>query len=176
MISNSFAVRWKPRTRPLLGALLAMAIIVLADFVSKAYVMRHLPLMANSMPIYPYGGIPVFRDFYGIEFSISVTTNSGAAWGMFGDYPQALTAVRGIILTGLMGGLLFLKEPRLTIPYTLILGGAFGNMVDLMTQGFVIDMLHFRFWGYEYPVFNLADCSICIGVFWWMLLSWFKRI
>ena len=42
----------------------------------------------------------------------------------------------------------------------LILGGAIGNLIDRVRYGYVVDFLDFRIW----PVFNIADCAIVIGV------------
>ena len=49
--------------------------------------------------------------------------------------------------------------------------GALCNILDYFFYGHVIDMLHFVFWGYDYPVFNVADSFICIGVFWLFFAS-----
>lgn len=46
---------------------------------------------------------------------------------------------------------------------SLIMGGATGNLIDYFRFGYVIDMFHFTFWGYSFPVFNFADAAISIG-------------
>ncbi len=48
------------------------------------------------------------------------------------------------------------------LSWALILGGAVGNLYDRIMFGYVIDYLDFRVW----PVFNMADSAICVGVFW----------
>ncbi len=48
------------------------------------------------------------------------------------------------------------------LSWALILGGAAGNLYDRIMFGYVIDYLDFRVW----PVFNMADSAICVGVFW----------
>lgn len=55
------------------------------------------------------------------------------------------------------------QSPRLTLSkfaIACILGGAVGNWIDRLRYGVVIDFLDFRVW----PVFNLADCAITVGV------------
>jgi signal peptidase II len=155
--------------------LLLILVIIAIDYITKAYALSYIPLMSESLPSFPYGGIAVCKDFFGVEFSFSLTTNTGAAWGLFSDYPKILTLVRAVILGALLVGWFFVGDRRYFLPYSLILGGAFGNMMDLMLQGYVVDMIHFKFWGYDYPVFNIADCCICIGVFWWVILGWIKK-
>ena len=50
------------------------------------------------------------------------------------------------------------------ISICLILGGLVGNLADRILKGGVIDFLEFQFFGYSYPVFNLADVFLVIGV------------
>ena len=57
----------------------------------------------------------------------------------------------------------------------LILSGGVGNMIDrIFRGGNVIDFLHFEFWP-TFPVFNVADCAICVGAG-LIILSLFKSI
>jgi signal peptidase II len=50
------------------------------------------------------------------------------------------------------------------IPIWLVLTGALGNALDYCLYGHVIDFLHFTFWGYSFPIFNIADSCIFLGV------------
>lgn len=60
----------------------------------------------------------------------------------------------------------FNKNRRAEIPLVLIVAGAIGNIVDYFLYGFVIDFFHVILWGYDFPVFNVADISITLGVLW----------
>ncbi len=157
------------------GIALGIAFIVLLlDFWTKALVHAHLPVMNSSA--YPYGGIGIFSNFLGIEFSISHATNRGAAWGIFSSYQTLLLGVR----IALVGGLFAYfwrsdRHPAWKIPVALVIAGATGNIIDSFFYGHVIDMLHFVFWGYDYPVFNLADSAIFVGIASLVISSWFEN-
>ena len=47
----------------------------------------------------------------------------------------------------------------------MLIGGIIGNLFDRIVYGKVIDFLSFKFGTYSFPVFNLADTFICIGIF-----------
>ena len=47
--------------------------------------------------------------------------------------------------------------------FSLIIGGALGNLVDRIYNGFVVDFIHFHWGEFSFAVFNIADSAICIG-------------
>ncbi len=143
------------------------SLVLLADITTKYLIHRYIPLMHHGTMEYPYSGIGFFENFLGIEFSIVHTTNRGAAWGILAQYQGFLLGLRIILVNGLLGYLVFFnKRSRWVLPLTLIIVGALGNILDYFIYGHVVDFFHFVFWGYDYPVFNLADTAICIGIGW----------
>lgn len=154
----------------------AGVVILLADILSKYWVHHNIPLMTNGHLQYPYGGIGVFKDFLGIEFSISHLTNRGAAWGTLGDYQTYLLIVRILLIIGMIVYLArFNKHKAWAFPITIIIAGAIGNVLDYFIYGHVVDMLHFVLWGYDFPVFNIADSAVSIGITWLILVqTWHK--
>jgi signal peptidase II len=161
----------------MLKVLIAGVVIFLADMLIKFMTHSYLPVMTQEYLWYPYGGIAVFQNFLGIEFSISHSINRGAAWGIFSDYQHALIVVRLILVIGLIAYLLIWnKRTALRFPLVLIIAGALGNIVDYFFYGHVVDMFHFILWGYDFPVFNLADTSIFLGICSLFLLSFRDEI
>jgi len=144
--------------------LLALCLFAL-DVSTKYWVQRYLIGMQHVSPFYPYGGIGVFKDFLGIDFCINLVSNKGGAWGVFSSYPMILLSVRiGIILALAIYMLFVNKLRKRTVPFLMILVGAVANIVDHFAYGAVVDMFHFVFWNYSYPVFNVADMLIFSGV------------
>lgn len=151
-----------------LGALSLLVgfFVLLADQVTKYLVHSNIPRMTHESQWYPYKGIGVFEDFLGVEFSIVHATNRGAAWGLFAEYQDYLFAFRIIFILALIIYIVgYNKSKELTLPFTLIVVGALGNIIDYFVYGHVVDMFRLIFWGYDYPVFNVADSAIFIGVF-----------
>ncbi len=155
---------------------LAIALVILLiDQLSKWWVHLHLPLMQSSGSVYPYGGIGVFKNFGGIEFSIDHMTNTGAAWGILEDYQLPLVLVRLLLIGALIFYVLCKNQGQASqLALLMIIAGAVGNIVDFFVFGHVIDMLHFVLWGYDFPVFNVADSAITIGIAWFFLLQFFE--
>ncbi|MCH9627664.1 MAG: Lipoprotein signal peptidase [Chlamydiales bacterium] len=138
--------------------------VLLLDFLSKAYVYHVLPFYDACTGLRCYE-IPVFNNFLGVDFSIGLAFNRGAAWGMFANFQIVLLVIRMGVILGMLVYLFFLNQNRAAdVPLVLIVSGAIGNVVDFFLYGFVIDFLQFNFWGYRFAVFNLADTAITIGV------------
>lgn len=153
---------------------IALCVLILDQFI-KYLVYSQLSSMEANIYRYPYGGIGVFKNFGGIEFSINHMTNTGAAWGFLSDYQLPLVIFRVGLIVGLVIYLLFFSYSLTSqIPLTLIIAGAIGNVLDFFIYGHVVDMFHFIFWGYEFPVFNVADSMISIGVLTLFILSWYE--
>lgn len=156
-------------------ALCIGVIVFLIDLLTKYQVQSFIPKMNHIHQVYPYGGYGVFENFLGIEFSIVHHTNRGAAWGVLSNWQQPLLYFRIVLVLGLLTYVLFFnKRKEWEIPFALIIAGATGNILDYFMYGHVIDMLHFNFWGYNYPVFNVADSAIFIGIVWILISSWKK--
>lgn len=100
-------------------------------------------------------------------FRITYLQNTGAAWSVFSNKTVYLIIITFIFLFVFYFLILrktnFNIDKNIGIIYGIILGGILGNLIDRIRLGFVIDYLDFSFLGYNFPVFNLADCFIVIG-------------
>ena len=97
-------------------------------------------------------------------FHLTYVTNTGAAFSLFSGHVEWLRWLSLAVSFGLMGlawfgGALNTFEQ---LGYGLILGGALGNGIDRFVAGSVVDFLDFRL--IQFPVFNLADVFINIGL------------
>lgn len=146
--------------------------LLFLDQATKYYVQAHIPRITHEAQWYPYRGLGVFENFFGIELSIVHGVNSGAAWGLFAAYQPYLLLCRIFFVLAIIAYLFwFNRSKALAFPLTLIVFGAIGNILDYFTYGHVVDMIHFVLWGYDYPSFNVADSTIFIGVWWVFILS-----
>jgi signal peptidase II len=149
-------------------------IVFVTDFFIKSYFARHLA----------FRSCPLIKNI----LHISVVFNRGAAFGFFSGKTNLLICV-GIIFILLF--LVFIKRegkksiarqkesssgastgrsPIFLISCGLILGGALSNLYDRIFLGYVVDYIDIRIW----PVFNLSDSCISIGVA-LLILNSFKR-
>lgn len=143
-----------------------IALLILgADMLTKYLTLQHVS---------QFHPISVFENFLGIDAMIAHVHNKGAAWGVLADKQMHLLIVRLFIAVALLAHLLFFnKLHHRKLPLTLIITGAVGNIVDNFIYGAVVDMIKFVFWGYHFPVFNIADMAIFFGV---TLLVFEKRL
>jgi signal peptidase II len=108
--------------------------------------------------------IPVFS-----WFDFSLVYNRGAAFGFLNDaggWQNLFFVVLAILVSVfLVWSLYRLKrdERQLAMAYALILGGAIGNVFDRVSQGYVVDFIHWFYQDWHWPHFNIADSAISIG-------------
>lgn len=142
---------------------LVLLVTLLVDQGSKWATWQFLPSMRFS-PLFPYGGKALFENFYGIDAALVNHANKGAAFGLFASHQEFLLGFRLALVLAIFVWLFFInKIESYRFPVALIASGALSNILDYFFYGHVVDMFYFRFWGYDYPVFNVADSAICIG-------------
>lgn len=104
--------------------------------------------------------------------SIVYTRNNGFAFGLLQKAPQSMQEVFFIgvpVFALILIVLIFIKlqddQILTSVALTTILAGAIGNLIDRLQHGFVIDFLDIHLKDiFHFPPFNIADCSIIIGV------------
>lgn len=109
-----------------------------------------------------YESIPIIKNF----FYITVAHNTGGAWSIFSNYSYLFiifSCLALIIMIKLMFS--FKSNLRNNIAFACIIAGIISNLADRIFLGHVRDFLDFRIFGYDYPIFNIADMAIVIGVF-----------
>lgn len=128
------------------------SIILFIDIISKRLVIN---LMIEDE------SIKIIKNF----FSLTYAKNEGVAFSLMDGYVPLI-----IISTILVLFMIFkyIKDNAISrsdiIGYSFVIGGAIGNLVDRVVYGYVVDFLDFNIFGYNYPIFNLADTFIVIGV------------
>ncbi len=141
---------------------LPLAVVILDQF-SKYIVVENMSLGES---------IPIIEEVFHLTYIL----NPGAAFGMFAHNRLFFIAIAVIVI----GIIIWARREILASPWEvkagcgLFLGGAIGNLIDRARQGLVIDFFDFRIW----PVFNIADIAICIGVgliIWNLLKTELKR-
>ena len=97
--------------------------------------------------------------------NITYVTNTGAAFSILSSNTYFLIMISLIVLTVLVLYLIKVKTDNneKTI-YGFLIGGIIGNLIDRIIYGSVIDFIDFRIFNYNYPIFNIADSAIVIGV------------
>ena len=100
-------------------------------------------------------------------FNLVLVWNRGVSFGMFNSGGAfAPWLLSGLALAVVVGLLVWLKrsDQLLTgLGLGLVIGGAFGNLIDRIRFGAVVDFLDFHLAGWHWPAFNLADAAICVG-------------
>jgi signal peptidase II len=139
-----------------LAAIAAVVVLVL-DQLTKAVIERSM-VVNTSIPLLPF-------------FSLTYVRNTGAAFGLLANLPVGVRLPLFVVVTALAIGTLwsYLRQVRADEPWVAaalggILGGAAGNLVCRLRYGEVVDFLHLHYGAFDWPMFNVADSAITIGV------------
>lgn len=124
---------------------------VLLDSLTKSFFSRIL---------HPGESLPVIHKV----FHFTLVHNTGIAFGLFKDNGFVFLVVPVIAIALLAYNIYYYHktgelDQLYILAFSLILGGAIGNLIDRITIGYVVDFIDLRVW----PVFNLADSAITIG-------------
>ena len=106
--------------------------------------------------------------------NITYVRNTGAAWSILDNNTWMVTVISLLIIIGIIYYVYRNRVSKkiLKIGYGLILGGAIGNFIDRIVYGYVIDFIDIDIFGWNYPIFNLADMFIVVGVILVMIDAW----
>ena len=118
-------------------------------------------LVVNSLV--PGENIEIIKNI----FSIIYTNNTGAAFSILLGKRIFLIVV-AILIIGIL--LYYIKKNKVDgklniIAFSLIIGGSLGNLIDRIVRGYVVDFISIKLGSYNFPIFNIADTLIVVGVF-----------
>lgn len=141
--------------------ILLTIVIIILDFVSKKIISNSFILGKEY---------PVIRKF----FYINYVKNTGVAWSLLDNKMWLIITISSAIIIGVIV-YLFKHKPKNKlekVAYSFVLGGAIGNLISRIVYGYVTDFIALKIFGYDYPVFNLADTFIVIGVILLIIDTW----
>lgn len=139
-------------------------VVILLDMVSKCIVSRLLIVNESVM---------IIKNF----FNITYVRNTGAAFSIFSGNTFFVMVISFMIIIGII---LYISKNKPSnkiekISYSLILGGAIGNFIDRIIYGYVRDFIEIDIFGWDYPIFNLADVFVVVGVILLVIATWRGR-
>ena len=113
--------------------------------------------------------LPGFLDLCYIQ-------NEGMGWGLLSGYRWVFVAATVAVMAVFLWALFFssYRQSKLfRVAAVLVIAGGIGNMIDRVVNGYVVDMIHVHAdpIGFDFPVFNVADCCVVIGAI--LLLVYF---
>ena len=102
-------------------------------------------------------------------FNLTLVLNKGAAFGFLADsggWQRWFFVTVGIVISALIMITLLRQGTAngfFKLGLTLILGGAIGNIIDRVSQGYVVDFVDLHWQAWHWPAFNVADVGITLG-------------
>lgn len=144
------------------GLAAGTAVLTALDQWTKSLAVEHL---MNQQPLVILEGV----------FELYYSENRGAAFGMLQGRQFLFAFIALAVLAASIYCFSRIPLRRRFIPLgvcvTMICSGAIGNLIDRLSQGYVVDFLYFRL--INFPIFNVADCYVTVGAFLLVLLLFF---
>ena len=139
--------------------LLALSIIILDQWTKW--------IVVTKMDV--YDRIPIIENF----FSITSHRNKGAAWGILQGQMTFFYIITVVVIIGIVFYMQkYARENNfLAVALSLLLGGAIGNFIDRLFRKEVVDFLDFIIFTYDFPIFNVADSALTIGVIFVLIIT-----
>ncbi len=144
--------------------------VVIVDQITKALILYNLPL---------HHSISVIPGF----FSLTHIHNPGGAFGFMANQSSGLINIFFLFISLLAIFLIIYlyrntpkTHPLLATGFTLIFGGAIGNMIDRIRFGKVVDFLDCYIGTLHWPAFNVADSAITVGITIFIFHFLFKKL
>ncbi|MDR8524729.1 MULTISPECIES: signal peptidase II [Shewanella] len=132
-----------------------VVLVFIADQLSKQWVLSNFDLY-ESIQLLPVFNFTYVRN-YGAAFSFLSDAGGWQRW-LFTFVAVGFSVLLSVWLRQQPS-----KMWRLNLAYTLVIGGALGNLIDRLQHGYVVDFLHFYWNDSHFPAFNIADSAICVG-------------
>ena len=142
----------KKSLKTIIASLLIVFVTLGLDQWTKWAVVKAIPLN---------GRVEMIKHF----FYITYVQNTGAGFSMFAQAGMGFFALLTIVaLAAIIYMFIKTEDPRYQICLSLVFSGALGNFIDRMVLGYVRDYFSFYIFGYPFPVFNVADICITVGI------------
>ncbi len=107
--------------------------------------------------------------YFGECFDLTLVFNKGVAFSMFAFLDEYLKYIQLLLVAGVFGYILYLKNICYAFLAGILIGAALSNIYDRFIHGGVVDMFYWHC-GFDFAVFNFADVMIDIAVAWFLLL------
>ena len=151
------------KARPLISILIILVCVGI-DQLTKLLAINNLRDLADE--------IPVINKVFGLYY----VENKGISFSMLSSKMALIIIITSIIMLILIYVMIRTPKTKYFMPFSIVLsviiGGAAGNMIDRIVRGFVIDFIMLDF--INFPIFNVADIFVCVGLFILVILIIFK--
>lgn len=99
-------------------------------------------------------------------FYFTYVYNEGMAWSLLSGHRWLFIIMTFIAIIGMAYFFVITKKHEVLTRYGIVLvfGGTLGNLVDRIFLGYVRDFIHFYIFGYDFPIFNVADIAVVLGM------------
>lgn len=144
-------------------AIIIIALAILIDQVTKLIASLNLEYVINEQGNVVYSKPTVIIEGF---FSFTYARNRGAGWSIMSGrmwFFYIVTVISLVIFAYLLKDFNLKKYPFASIGISLMVGGTLGNFIDRIFNGYVVDFFDFIIFGYDYPIFNVADICLVVG-------------
>lgn len=132
---------------------------IIASIVVICVLLDQITKIIAESNLKEYQSIPIINGF----FDFTLCYNTGGAWSILSNATWLLILVSIIALGFMVFTLIKSNSLFYIISASIFCGGLIGNLIDRLFNVGVVDFLDFNIFGYDFPVFNIADTFIVVS-------------
>jgi signal peptidase II len=150
-----------------------VGIFIVDQAVKEFFLIKAETLYVTDRPsLYDAGALTLYETSC---INMTLVFNKGVAFSMFAFLEESLKWLQLLLITGVLGYIIHLRQLCYAIPGGILVGAGLSNIYDRFVHGGVVDYVYWHC-GFDFAIFNFADVMIDLAVVWFLIMTFWPKL